>query len=111
MKQSIIIGLCILAAAAVWRIGGTLNSDAIAMAVGVVLGIWAGVAVGLLVLVGERRRSTQPERREYRKRDYQLIADGEEKCKTVIVIRGVDDTPGSISHGLAVDRVDRPMNM
>jgi hypothetical protein len=56
MIRIIVAGLLMMAAAAIWRIGGALNSDAIAMAVGVLLGVGASVAIGVLMLAGERRR-------------------------------------------------------
>ncbi|GIV82684.1 MAG: hypothetical protein KatS3mg051_2038 [Anaerolineae bacterium] len=62
MKRVIVGGLFLLASAAVVRIGGELNSDALAMAVGVVLGVLATVPTALLVLAGERRRQLELER-------------------------------------------------
>ncbi len=63
MKRVIVGGLFLLASAAVWRIGGELNSDALAMAVGVVLGVAATIPSTLLALSNERRRQLELERR------------------------------------------------
>ncbi len=57
MKRTIVLGLFLLVAVAGWRIGGTLNSDAISMAIGVIFGVLAGIPTALLVLAGERRRA------------------------------------------------------
>ncbi|MCC9077360.1 hypothetical protein FKZ61_014735 [Litorilinea aerophila] len=57
MKRTIVFGLFLLVAVAGWRIGGTLNSDAISMAIGVIFGVLAGIPTALLVLAGERRRA------------------------------------------------------
>lgn len=60
MKQfAILFGLCILGATT-WRLGTSLSSDALAMAVGVVFGVLAGVPMALLALASQRRQ----ERRE-----------------------------------------------
>lgn len=43
-----------------WRIGESLSSDAISMAVGVLFGVLAGIPTALLVLVGGRRQEAAP---------------------------------------------------
>jgi hypothetical protein len=46
-----------------WRIGDSLSSDAISMAVGVLFGVLAGVPTALLILAAERRRDEPRETR------------------------------------------------
>jgi len=59
------IGLILLVFVGVlgWRIGGSLSSDAVSMAVGVLFGIMAGIPTALLVLASDRRRTAQEEQR------------------------------------------------
>ncbi len=61
------IGLLVLVFVGVvgWRVGGSLSSDAMSMAVGVLFGVLAGVPTALLLLAADRRRNDQQdERRE-----------------------------------------------
>ena len=61
MKQlAMLVGLCLFGWMT-WRVGTSLSSDALGLAVGVVFGVLAGIPSALLVLAGQRRR----ERREY----------------------------------------------
>jgi len=57
------IGLILLVFVGVigWRVGGSLSSDAVSMAVGVLFGIMAGIPTALLVLASDRRRQAQAE--------------------------------------------------
>lgn len=56
MKQfSLGVGLVLLAFLT-WRLGSSLSSDALGMAVGVVFGVLAGVPTALLVLASQRQR-------------------------------------------------------
>ena len=56
VKQlSIVVGLCILGFLT-WRLGMSLSSDALGMAVGLVFGVLAGIPSALLVLASSRRR-------------------------------------------------------
>ncbi|HXF61524.1 MAG TPA: hypothetical protein VNK95_07900, partial [Caldilineaceae bacterium] len=48
-----------------WRIGATLSSDALSMAVGVLFGVMAGVPAALLVLAGSRQREPVERRNPY----------------------------------------------
>lgn len=51
-------GLCLLVFVGVvgWKIGGTLSTDAIGMAVGICFGIMAAIPTTLIILASERRR-------------------------------------------------------
>ena len=61
MKQlAMLVGLCLFGWMT-WRVGTSLSSDALGLAVGVVFGVLAGIPSALLVLAGQRRRG----RREY----------------------------------------------
>ena len=55
MHRIIMIGVCALVVAFLWRMVGLLSTDAIAMALGVLFGVLAGLPVSLLFLVGQRR--------------------------------------------------------
>lgn len=55
MGLAVVIFIGILA----WRIGGTLSSDALSMAVGVLFGVLAGIPTALLVATGYRSRDDQ----------------------------------------------------
>ncbi len=85
MKRVIVGGLFLLASAAVWRIGGELNSDALAMAVGVVLGVAATIPSTLLALSNERRRQLELERHQARELN-------QPERRVVVVLPG-DDSP------------------
>lgn len=65
-----LIGLTLMVAIgfAGWQIGGSLSNDAIAMAVGVLLGVLAGIPVALLLMAGNRRRDTRDEGEPMRRR-------------------------------------------
>lgn len=45
-----------------WHVLDTMSADALAMAVGVVLGIGAGLPVAVLIVAGQRRRSRDERR-------------------------------------------------
>lgn len=47
-----------------WRIGGTLSTDALGMAVGMLFGVMAGIPTALILLASERRteRHTEAQR-------------------------------------------------
>ena len=59
-KLSMVAGLCILGFLT-WRLGMSLSSDALGMAVGVVFGVLAGIPSALLVLASSRRRDRDDE--------------------------------------------------
>ena len=57
MKKVLILGLLIFVGVAGWRVGESLSSDATGMAVGILLGVMAGIPTALLVLASGRRRN------------------------------------------------------
>ena len=61
MRSLIGLTLVVLIGFAGWEIGGAMSSDAIAMAVGVLLGVLAGIPMALLLLAGNRRRAEREE--------------------------------------------------
>lgn len=61
MKNFIGLILLIFVGVIGWRVGGSLSSDAVSMAVGVLFGIMAGIPTALLVLASDRRRQAQAE--------------------------------------------------
>jgi hypothetical protein len=56
MKQAIVVLGLVIFGALTWRLGTSLSSDALGMAVGVVFGVLAGIPTALLVMASERRR-------------------------------------------------------
>jgi hypothetical protein len=77
MKRFIGLLLLVFIGVVGWRVGGSLSSDAMSMAVGVLFGVLAGVPTALLLLASERRRSAPDEpRRESWGRDRGSQAGG-----------------------------------
>ena len=56
MKKLFLAVLLIFVGVAAWRIGGRLSSDALSMAIGLLLGVMAGIPAALLMLASNRRR-------------------------------------------------------
>jgi hypothetical protein len=57
MKRIVVVAILIFLGAGLWRIGESLSSDAIGMALGVAFGVLAGLPVALLTLAAGRRRT------------------------------------------------------
>ncbi len=96
-----LIGLLLLVfvAMAGWRIGGSLSSDAISMAVGVLFGILAGIPTALLVLASGRRRDSRGDERAengYREQGRQLGYPAYAPQPPVIVLTAA---PGAMQQG------------
>ncbi len=96
-----LIGLLLLVfvAMAGWRIGGSLSSDAISMAVGVLFGILAGIPTALLVLASGRRRDSRGDERAengYREQGRQLGYPAYAPQPPVIVLTAA---PGAMQPG------------
>ena len=62
MKQIIGVAIVAVLAALMWRITGHISSDALALAIGVVFGVLAGLPTAILVLASNRRREHGPGR-------------------------------------------------
>jgi len=56
MKKALMLLMLVFVGSAGWRIGSTLSSDAISMAVGIFFGVLAGIPAALLVMASERHR-------------------------------------------------------
>ena len=56
MKQLALTAVFGFAAVLAWRLIDTMSADALAMAVGMVLGMGAGIPAAALILIGRRRR-------------------------------------------------------
>jgi hypothetical protein len=65
MKQVIVVILLVIFGAMCWRLGTSLSSDALGMAVGIVFGVLAGIPTTLLVMASERRRRPYDDDDEY----------------------------------------------
>lgn len=61
MRLSKVIALCLLVFVAVagWKIGDKLSGDAVAMAVGVLFGVMAGIPTALMVMASNRQGHSQ----------------------------------------------------
>lgn len=61
------IGICSLIFMAWfgWQVGGHLSSDALAMAIGVLFGVLAGIPAMLMILASAQRRQPPPSRMHY----------------------------------------------
>lgn len=66
MKRLLLMIIFVFVGIAAWRIGDSLSSDAVGLAVGVVFGVMAGLPTALLVLAGNRRRGEDREERHAR---------------------------------------------
>jgi hypothetical protein len=66
MKRFLGLALLVFVGTVGWRIGASLSSDALSMAVGVLFGAMAGIPAALLVLASGRRREPLNERNGYR---------------------------------------------
>ena len=66
-----IIGLTLIVAIGFggWVVGNSMSSDAIAMAVGVMLGVLAGIPMALLLMAGSRRQG-RAERQDFAENAY-----------------------------------------
>src|SRR4051794_16230253 len=73
MRRWIGLALLIFVGAAGWRIGGSLSSDALSMAVGVLFGVVAGVPTALLLMAGSRRHSNEVRSDEMRHRQQSQV--------------------------------------
>jgi len=56
MKRFLGLIVLVFIGTAGWRVGNSLSSDAISMAIGVLFGVLAGIPAALLLLAAERRR-------------------------------------------------------
>lgn len=100
MKRFLGLIVLVFIGTAGWRVGNSLSSDAISMAVGVLFGVLAGIPAALLLLAAERRRPARPTR-EYG-HDYsrtQSLPHGDGRYlppqPPVIVVTGA---PGATAH-------------
>lgn len=83
MSKIIIGASLVLVGVVAWRIGGHLNSDAIAMALGVCFGMVAGIPIALLVVAGAGRvyHDEAEQRRQIRAEVEQEIRTEVEQCR------------------------------
>ena len=72
MRRFLMLALLVILGVMTWRLGTSLSSDALGMAVGVVFGVLAGVPAALLVLAtNSRRREQEDDERSERNDRYQ----------------------------------------
>jgi hypothetical protein len=76
MRRFIMLAILVMLGVFAWRLGESLSSDALGMAVGMVFGILAGIPAALLVLAtSSRRRHEEEEARAERYDRYQQRHD------------------------------------
>ncbi len=76
MRRFVMLALLVILGVMTWRLGSSLSSDALGMAVGVVFGVLAGVPAALLVLATNSRRREQEDDERYERHDrYQQRGD------------------------------------
>ena len=76
MRRFVMLALLVILGVMTWRLGSSLSSDALGMAVGVVFGVLAGIPAALLVLAtNSRRREHEEEERDERYERYQQRQD------------------------------------
>jgi hypothetical protein len=76
MRRFIMLAILVMLGVFAWRLGESLSSDALGMAVGMVFGILAGIPAALLVLAtSSRRRHEEEEERAERYARYQQRND------------------------------------
>ena len=62
MKKVLLLIVLVFVGTAGWRIGNSLSSDAISMAVGIFFGVLAGIPTALLVLASDRHKAERNSR-------------------------------------------------
>ena len=76
MRRFVMLALLVILGVMTWRLGASLSSDALGMAVGVVFGVLAGIPAALLVLAtNSRRREQEDDERSERYDRYQQRQD------------------------------------
>jgi hypothetical protein len=75
MKQAIVVLGLVIFGALCWRLGTSLSSDALGMAVGVIFGVLAGIPSALLVMASQRHKP----RRSYDDEDEEREAEYERR--------------------------------
>ena len=86
------VALFVVMLALAWRIGSLLSSDAIGMAVGMTLGVLAGVPTAALVLLARRRDEEDDDRWDEGDRNRQPQGYGYQP--PIIVLTGAAGYPG-----------------
>jgi hypothetical protein len=86
------VALLVVMLALAWRIGSMLSSDAIGMAVGMTLGVLAGLPTAALVLLARRH---DDDKDDYRDDDRTLPAQGYGYQPPIIVLTGAAGYPGA----------------
>ena len=76
MRRFLMLALLVILGVMTWRLGTSLSTDALGMAVGVVFGVLAGIPAALLVLAtNSRRREQEDDERSERYDRYQQRGD------------------------------------
>ena len=69
MRRFVMLAVLVVLGVFAWRLGESLSSDALGMAVGMVFGILAGIPAALLVLATSSRRRQEEDEERYERYD------------------------------------------
>ena len=69
MRRFVMLAILVVLGVFAWRLGESLSSDALGMAVGMVFGILAGIPAALLVLATSSRRRQEEDDERYERYD------------------------------------------
>lgn len=61
MRRIVLLLLLLVGSTVIWRLGERLSADALGMAIGIVLGVLAGIPASLLIVASARRREEEDE--------------------------------------------------
>ena len=93
MKKFLLLCLLAFACFLSWRITEQVHSDAIAMAVGVLFGMLAGIPVSLLVLASQRR--TEPRDMHAPASRYDGPPHMQQQPPVIVMMPGAQPQPGA----------------
>lgn len=113
MKRYFGLVVLVFVGTAGWRIGDSLSTDALSMAVGVLFGVLAGIPTALLVVAGSRRASSATEggrqRRDGERAAIQPMMGSYLPQPPVIVVAGPPaSSPGGARGGQPWEMPPRP---
>lgn len=112
MKRFLGIALLIFVAAAGWRIGELLSTDALGMALGVIFGMMAGIPAALIALSASRMQHPQPAREGQERYNMLPASQAMPPYPPVIIMAGSPQAQGMVSqqpqgHFLPMPRSER----
>lgn len=94
MKSIVTIGMLLIGGFVAWRIGETLSSDAVSMALGIFFGMAAGIPAALMVMAAARR-SEYVEADRYDRRTAQSYSSSAQPPVIVVSAQGLPQQSGA----------------